>query len=1454
MMWIVKAFGLLALFVIALSLLGLAEVAALLAPPLFLVVLFLGFLPLARPGRLLPTGARTVRRINYLGHYRGPFGTAGEAVIVTFAVWEIGAFLERPLGVFQVVLTLGLALGALALLGEDLGELLGNIVAAPAVAMLVWRVLRLPPGEAQVSKLVFFAALVIVVVVLIGVWNLPWLPVPMFRGLEGSGPRAMVALVPPRARRNNRCPSRRRIGRTSTGRLGRISLRGRVVGRGRRSLHRRRRCCCLRAPVRVQPARDRARRSRHAAPCPWFADLWLAVWPRTFAGPTPQGSGARAPAREPAAATPVSDGGRQRAPPSPPVPPCDEQASHHLLSWRLNDRSSRSDVMRAEHEDGQHDMPPDGRGQGRDDVVHHRFAVQVLGPIAASFPGARDPGPVTRAKGVTLAGLVARGNQPLAVGSMTDLYRLNSKKGVAPSDRSQSVSLSRLRRHLPEGCIESGRRHLDLPVSSVDAWQLEALDNSSLADFTADDLLHLVTVAEPFAGVVGDVVQDDYTQVLRAAQRRLLRRLPSERPDIDLERFLPNYRFHLANDRTNERLLEAAALALERTGHRHEAIDLLSEAEADVRRSGLVVSETLNGLLVRLLSGEAEEGGSIDAVGKPAPPAGEPVSLVSRVRLPVTLSNLLDNPYVGDRRSIEVLAEQLTDGSGTTPLVVLGPPGLGKSRVCAEVAVLADDAGFDLLVLEPESTSRPFQPLANALPHFRDRLLDEDPAQWTGERQVALWAAATDSIDRHGTGSRPLLVIVDDAQELDTQTADYLLNLAMSTLRRRLVLIIAGWPPGLTQPETDRSPWSRLHGKLLPKRATAVEIGLADETALRDLVGHRRPDLSQGAILRTARELATLTGGLRGLAGLYLDLLPADVSFPNIGLGQASTILRHAVAPLDPLARQVGALGAVIGRPFTVDDIVEMLDLDEEEVAVAVDELEQAQLVEELSPAEFKIIHGLAEAALLTEAEADDRATWHAAACRLPDNDIHARAKHLAGAGSLVDPDETLAALLESAADYLRYGLHWEALDVYRLARRYQRPLKPMAEGGFARALDLVGAHDEASEVRNEAVASALANGDGDEALWIATASYPEIESLNGNPVLVANLRSIDVETLGPNALFERACHLARQLTILGQHDAAVGEARRAIELAETPQQIVEAAMATRFVRAATSRPADCIELLSAVAHHVDRLTPGVRATFEVLQLIDLYEAGRMDDARRHWNSVGRLPEPLPPIRRWHLLHFEAILAIEEGRGSDGGESARAALVDAAFEHGMLHGIGEAERAWMAAQFSHFWLTTPELLPLVELPPEDDPEESVLIRSARVVQAEEVRRAEKTDSTNEALERAEELARDIIDAPVITGVAALAVIAEVLGRSEKKHLIDGARQLLSIRSGTMLLVGAFVGSLGPVDRYLAHLAPEGPSRRHYLDRALALAQFIDSPFWIRIIERDRAIGRQDPLG
>lgn len=199
MTWMLKAFGLFAVAVIGLSILGLTELVALLAPPVFLVVLFLGVMPLARPGKLLPfADRRKARRPNYLGHYRNPFGTFGDAVLMVFAVSEISAFLHRPFGPLEAAVTFGLAFGALLLVGrldDDLGELLTNVIAAPAVAALIWRVVSLPPGEALASKVVFGVAVVIVSVVLIGVWNLPRLPVLMFRGRNGEGPRPLAALA-----------------------------------------------------------------------------------------------------------------------------------------------------------------------------------------------------------------------------------------------------------------------------------------------------------------------------------------------------------------------------------------------------------------------------------------------------------------------------------------------------------------------------------------------------------------------------------------------------------------------------------------------------------------------------------------------------------------------------------------------------------------------------------------------------------------------------------------------------------------------------------------------------------------------------------------------------------------------------------------------------------------------------------------------------------------------------------------------------------------------------------------------------------------------------------------------------------------------------------------------------------------------------------------------------------
>ncbi|WCO68098.1 AAA family ATPase [Iamia majanohamensis] len=378
-------------------------------------------------------------------------------------------------------------------------------------------------------------------------------------------------------------------------------------------------------------------------------------------------------------------------------------------------------------------------------------------------------------------------------------------------------------------------------------------------------------------------------------------------------------------------------------------------------------------------------------------------------------------PFVGRRDELSRLGGVLARAEAAATVAwVEGPSGIGKTALVRRaldeaptrlrIAVSgAEDEGslrfgvVDQLWTALEATAGPRPPAGP----------DADPL-----------VVGADLLAVLGSLERPAVVVVDDLQWVDVESARALL-FALRRLRDEpLAVVLAGHP----DPGVRLGPGWAHH---LGDEDAVVRIALGGVSA-EDLValaaGLGEPDLSP----RLARRLRAHTDGHplharalleeHGVAGLRRAgrTLPAPRSL--------ATVVADRVGGLADGARGLVQAGAVLGRTFTVDAAARVAAVDDP--VAALDAAVEAGLLEEVDGV-VAFTHPLVRAATAHGTGPLRRQVLHEAAATVTSGT--AALLHRAAAASGPAPD-VVAALEAEAADLAAAGDHARAADLLEVA------------------------------------------------------------------------------------------------------------------------------------------------------------------------------------------------------------------------------------------------------------------------------------------------------------------------------------------------------------------------------------------------------------------------------------
>ena len=342
---------------------------------------------------------------------------------------------------------------------------------------------------------------------------------------------------------------------------------------------------------------------------------------------------------------------------------------------------------------------------------------------------------------------------------------------------------------------------------------------------------------------------------------------------------------------------------------------------------------------------------------------------------------------VGRDAELERIVGGLDGLRSGTVVSVEGEPGIGKSRLLAEVAAAADQRRF--LVLEGRAsegeTEVPFAPFLDALDDYlasvNPRMIK--PADADGRNELARIfpslaelgdrgaAAVQEERYRSHTASaalleglaatRPLLLVIDDLHWADSASVELVSHLIRHRPRAPIMLAIGFRPAQAPQ---------RVRGELTEVERFELEP-LTDDQA-HELIEELADDMGSGEILR-------LSGG----NPFYLEQLareweaagafePAESGSerPDVPT-QVSAAIGHELGRLGEQAGLMLCGAAIVGEGFDPGLAGQAADLDPDAALAALDELLAGDLVRRTDlPRRFRFRHPIVRQAVYASAPA----------------------------------------------------------------------------------------------------------------------------------------------------------------------------------------------------------------------------------------------------------------------------------------------------------------------------------------------------------------------------------------------------------------------------------------------------------------------------------------------------
>jgi DNA-binding CsgD family transcriptional regulator/tetratricopeptide (TPR) repeat protein len=469
---------------------------------------------------------------------------------------------------------------------------------------------------------------------------------------------------------------------------------------------------------------------------------------------------------------------------------------------------------------------------------------------------------------------------------------------------------------------------------------------------------------------------------------------------------------------------------------------------------------------------------------------------------------------VGRTRELEELQhvlEATRDGRGATVLVA-GEAGIGKTRLAAELAARAREAGFETLLgrsIDLVGTELPYQPFTEALgPLLERRLLSG-----TGGSQHQVFEEMLGLLAERAAAA-PVLLVLEDVHWADTSTLDLVVYLAHNVDDRRIMLAATY---RADEPSSAERVRRLANGVRRSGSSLALDLGPLDDDELTALLAARAdgplPAALRDAIVARSEGNPFFAEELLAAAGGPSGELPRSLR----------DLLLQRVARLDRPTQNLLRLAAAAGRDVGYPLVCAVADASEQDVRESLRRaVEHGVLVADQTTGSFRFRHALLAEAIYATILPGER------------EELHARlAEELNRSG---------------AAGAAEVAPHWEAAGrrTEALAASVEAARQAEAVFGLAEA----HAHLERALALWEAVpgAAELAGLDhADLCSWAA-----ELADRTGAAARALELGRRAIELVGVQDLHRAALlhvRLAEYRMAIGSNDAALAALQRAVEL-----------------------------------------------------------------------------------------------------------------------------------------------------------------------------------------------------------------------------------------------------------------------------------------------------------------